>query len=433
MSDRQERGRARRRARCALTAAILGLSLPAHGGAEREPERLEMIPADRANPGARNFFAPITGLFLGGPGYWYDERELLVDTTPSGGVVDLFYVRAGFQKRFEQARTPVRVVLPPRIDTTKRDRLEIRAFAEGYRQESVRLSVGTREEELVIDLEPLPNLLENVAHRYFAGRSTLRFLTRERLVPRVQEAADGFSVILTETALSETATAALGALRSPQVDDAYAQQLGEDLLVKVTLVPERRGAVEIRSRQRFDAIREIHEFALDVVPSDGGVAAVERALAALAALEPDDVTGCALTFDEVLHDALGEGALTRALAPTGAFTDRYVRAAMRRMGEIAPGGAVSFRDGSVYHPDVPIELEAALLQAGGARGFLSLLRRFVEHLESAEFRDATLRGLIAPELGPARFAETLAEARERERACRERDSALAGAAGPAAG
>ena len=135
-----------------------------------------------------------------------------------------------------------------------------------------------------------------------------------------------------------------------------------------------------------------------------------RARSALAKVQTADITGCALRFDQSLRGSLDEGALARALSPSGSFTDPYFRAAMRRLGEVSPEGAVHFTTGAVFRPAVPIELEAALSQASSALGFLALLERFVENLEVAEHRPETLRGLVAPELGSDRFGQILAEA-----------------------
>ena len=80
-----------RRAQLLLLAGLL------LAGAARA-ETIELIPDKRASWGPTNLFAPITGLFLGGPGYWYRQREIAIDTTPPGAVLDLFYVRRNFQK-----------------------------------------------------------------------------------------------------------------------------------------------------------------------------------------------------------------------------------------------------------------------------------------------------------------------------------------------
>jgi hypothetical protein len=404
---------------CVL-AAPLSAALAEEGAAADEPMRevIDMSPDDRVGWSMRNVFAPITGLFMGGPGYWYKQRRVEVETTPPGGMVDLFYVRSNFQKRFEQAEAPVTVLLPKRIEAGPRDSLTIRAFREGYRQKAVTIKMSGREDEVVIDLEPLPNTLEVFSHRYFAGRSSLNFITKELLEFRVQEAGDGFTVVLNETARSEEATAAMEGVHSPMVDEVFGQQLGEDLIVQVTLSATAQGNADVRSRQSYDAARELYEFTVDLVPGDGGATAVQAAIDALAGIDSGDVTGCALDFDRTLREGLDAGALNRALTPNGDFTDRYVRAAMRRLGEVTPGHAVKFTDGSRYDPTVPIELEAALSQAGGAEGFLALLRRFVAAQETDEFQQETLRSLIAPELDPAGFASAMDAAERMEDDCR---------------
>jgi hypothetical protein len=420
---RGRRSQGRRVPRIGL-AILLGLAVaPAASAAEptdaaADREVVDMSPEDGVGWSMRNVFAPITSIFLGGPSYWYSKRELDVETTPPGGFVDLFYVRANFQKRFEQAETPVTVLLPPRIEAGPRDSLTIRAFREGYRQQSISLKMSDRRDRVVIELDPLPNRLEAFSHRYFAGRSTLSFLTKELPEFRLQEAEDGFTVVLNETAKSPEAAAAIEGVRSPIAAEAFAQQLGEDLLVTVNLTPEYRKAVELRSRQTRDAARDLYEFSVDLAPKDGGARSVQRAIDALARIRTDDVTGCALRFDETLRSRLDPGALSRALVPQGSFTDRYLRAAMRRLGEVTPGNRVSFQSGERYDPTVPIELEAALIQAPGAQGYLALLHEFVAEMEPEAYRSEALRSLVAPELDAKSFSEDLAAAERAERECR---------------
>ena len=189
------------------------------------------------------------------------------------------------------------------------------------------------------------------------------------------------------------------------------------MAIRVSVRKERADGIDLRSRQAYDAARELYVFTIDLVPKDGGAGAVAGALEALARLEASDLSECALRFDEVLRDQLDAGALSRALEPRGEFTDRYVRAAMRRMGELAPGGRVDFPDGSHYRPSIPIELDAALSQAGSAVGFLAFLRSFTENLEGQHAAEA-LRSLVAPEQDVAGFREQLEVARGAERGCR---------------
>ena len=386
---------------------------------EEEPfhEVIDLKPEDLASFGMKNVAAPFGSIFRGF-GHYYSERRIEIDTTPSGGMVDLFYVRSNFQKRFEQAETPVSIILPARVDAGPRDSVTIRAFREGYRQQTTTVKVSSSIDEVMIDLEPLPNSLDGLAHRYFAGRSTVAFLTGEQLAFRVQAADDGFSVILTETAMASEARASLDHMRSPLIEEVYGQQLGEDLLVKVTLTEAAAGATEVRSRQQYNAARDLHEFVLELVPNDGGQSAVQAALDALAAIGTPDVTSCALEFDTQMRQQLDPGALNRALAPQGSFTDRYVRAAMRRLGEVTPGGVVQFTDGSEYSPNVPIELEVSLNQASQAEGFLALLRTFVYDIEAQDYRAETYRSLIAPELDSSSFDVVLEKANAAQDECR---------------
>ena len=409
----------------ALLAALLVLAAPAltveaqqDEYAERdEIETVDMTPDDRPGFTMRNVGAGVGALFRGTK-YYYEERTVTIETTPARAFLDLFYVRSNFQKRFEQAESPVHVLLPRRAETTAKDSLTIRAFAEGYRLKSVTLPADTTQKRVVIDLDPLPNTLEALSHQYFAGRTSLTFLTKEQLAFRVQEAEGGISVILTETAQSRDAMATLEGARSPIVEEMTGQQLGEDLLVQITYSEEAiDDRVEVRSRESYDAARDLHAFTVDLLPRNGRSEAVARARDALARLSERDVTGCRLKFDATLRAQLDPGALSRALTPSGSFTDPYLRAAMRRLGEVSPGGVVSFATGVEFDPAVPIELEVALSQAADASGYLALLRQFVAEFETEEFRRETLRSLIAPELDPERFGQVVQAAEQSERRC----------------
>lgn len=382
-------------------------ALPALGAT---PETVELLPDDQADWRPSRLLAWIR------PGHYYGERSIKVETTPPGATLDLFYIRSNFQKRYEQAEAPVKVVLPPRVEAGPRDAVNIRAFLEGYRQREVSVRVGSSEDEVHLDLKPLPNTLEAVSHVYLAGRAALSFLTEETLQVRVQEREGGFNVILAETAKSEAVGEELEGLRSPRISGVEALQLGEDLLVRID-TPE-GGELELRSRQGRDDMRDLHVYTVEMVPPDGGVGAVQRARRALAGLEATDVTGCALAFDERLREGLDSAALSRALAPQGTFTDPYLRAAMKRLGEISPGDRIAMLDGSDYDPRSGIELAAALSQPAEAEGYLALLRAFVRELEPASHRAETLRGLVAPEMGSGAFEAALSAAEAAEARCR---------------
>jgi hypothetical protein len=416
-----------------IGAALLAPSASADADPDDDwdPDVVELAPQDAPSWSLENVLAPVTGLFLGGPGYWYSAREIEIDTTPPGAILDLFYVRRNFQKAYQQADAPAKVVLPPRIEATSRDSLTIRALLDGYQRKEVRLKVRSRTEKVMIDLSPLPNSLVAFAHTYFAGRGSLTFLTKEALTFRLQKSPRGFGVVLTETGGSEEAEAAMRGASSALVNEVRPQQLGEDLVVRVDLTERGSGDdMETRSRQSVDPIRGLHRFSLDLVPKDGGAAAIESARAALARITPSDVTGCPLEFDRSLREQMEPAALARALSPSGTFTDKYLRAAMKRLGEVSPGGVIRMRDGSEFRGDVPIELMAAASQPGEAIGYLVLLRTFVAELEPADYRRSTLHGLIAPETPPSSFEAIVDAAEARERSCLTTTAGATGALPP---
>jgi len=400
----------------ALALLLLCLvAAPVRG--EEALDEVELIPDDRAGIGPANFFAPITGFFLGGPGYWYTPRRVTVRTTPPGAVLDLFYVRRSFQKGYEQADAPAVVVLPSRNEAGPHDSLRIRAFLDGYQQNEVSVKLRSRQEEVMIDLAPLANQLLAVTHLYFADRSSFTFLSKEAVTFRAQKGEADPAVILIETGLTPEASAGMKGVGDALVAGLRPQQLGTDLVVRLELTEKARNAqVDLRQRQSYDPIRRQHALQLDVVPAVAGPSAVQRARAALARIGREQVSGCRTAFDETLRAKLDRSDLARALAVSG-FTQPYLRAAMKRLGELSPDGAVALADGSAYRTAIPLELEAAQSQAADVRGYLAMLDSFVVELEPAAYRRETLRGLVAPEVSPSAFEVVLGQADAAQRRC----------------
>jgi hypothetical protein len=375
-------------------------------------DEVHLVPEDKASWSPGNLFG-----FLR-PGHNYGDRKIEVETTPSDAVLDLYYVRAGFQKRYEQADAPATVVLPSRAAATKRDTVTIRASAEGWRAKEVTLRVHGSEKKLLLELEPLANVLEAVAHTYFGGRGSLSFRTKEAPQVRLQKGSRSFQVSLAETARGEALEQTFSQVSSPLVGGLGAQQVGDDLLVRIALAEGvTDGDLELRSRQSHDPITDQHLFSVDFLPADGGARSVEEAQAALQRIQRRDVTGCARDFDAALRERLDPADLARTLAPSGSFMDPYLRAAMRRLGEVSDGGRVAMLDGAEYAPANPLELAAAMSQASQAHGYLALLRRFVALLEPEAQRAVSLRSLVAPGVGAAEFAAILAAADAAEAAC----------------
>ena len=171
-------------ARLAGFSGVAGLVAFPWSDARAEETVVDLVPEDRAGWGPSAIFS------FARPGY-HSERRLRIETVPPGAKLDLFYVRASFQKRYEQVDgTPVSVILPKRSEAGKRDSVTIRASLDGYRIETVHVPVRGDQDQVLIELQPLPNTLAAVSHTYFAGRAGLSFLTRVPVQARVQDSRD---------------------------------------------------------------------------------------------------------------------------------------------------------------------------------------------------------------------------------------------------
>ena len=404
-----------------LFCVVPGLATSAELPGTRES--VELVPSEGIRWSWTRVFAPLTGLFLGGSGYWYAPRVIEIDTNPPGALLELHYVRSNFQKAYARIEAPARLLLPSRIETSAEDAIAIRAQRDGYRQQEFRVDVRSRIERVRIELAPLPNSLVAFTHSYFAGRGSLVFSTHEPLAFRLQASPDGLRVLLLETSAEPGARASLDATVSSLIESLSARQVGEDLVVALAFAPGGDAAsLEPRSRRWRDPLRELHVLSIDLVPEDGGAADIERVQDLLSRMQPAHVTGCALEFEAQLRAELDPGALERALVPDGSYRDRFLRAALRRLGELSPDGVIRLQDGSRLRGWMPLELTAATLQAGRAVGYLALLRSIVVGLEPVRLRRPVLRSLIAPEVATSRFGAALDAAEQRERACDDRSA-----------
>ena len=390
------------------------IALPATAA---EREIVELIPAQRSGWTIGRLFAPITGLFMGGPSYWYGERTLEIDTRPPGASLDLFYVRKNIQQRFERAESPALLQLPTRIKAGRGDSISIRAILDGYLHQEVQVEVRSRKTQLTIELDPLPNHLEAMTHTYLSRRGSLKFLTSEAAQFRVHEMSGGFSIVMTKTGHSQSAAEIMRDISSENIKRLRAEQIGEDFVVRVQLHDSDPSKLDLRSTQGYDAVRELHHFTVELVPAEGNAAVLARSGDALNRVGRSDVFGCALDFDRSMRSQLDPAALSRALAPSSGFLDLHLRLALQRFGELSPDGLITLIDGSKFHASIPLDLAAASTQSAEAIGFLSLLRAFIAELEPPEHRRGALRGVIAPELDSERFDATVEIAEDLERRC----------------
>ena len=399
---------------CALL--LLAVSPVANATAE-DLEIVELKPRDTASWSPASLFSPITSLFRGGPAHYFGEREIVIRTTPPGAALDLFYVRRSFQKAFEQGDAPCRLVLPSPSSASEHDTIKIRAFLDGYSQKQVSLPVRGTEDEVLIELDPLSNSLTSATHLYFADHARFGLLTEEAVVARNQTATDGFSLILLQTAATPDALASLAQVTNPLVSAIRPQQLGEDLVLRFVLT-ETADSEAIRNLQEYDAVRRLHRFTVVVEPKGGAGDTVTRSLAALERIRPRDIDSCAQRYEDELRKRLEPAALARALDASQSPIARYLRAAMRRLGDVSPNGTVTLADGTVYSTASALELSAAMSQASEVIGYVAVLRAFVRELERESYRVETLRGVIAPELAPSRFSAVVGQGVAAEQACR---------------
>jgi len=399
---------------------FLLLTLIALPATAEEREIIDLIPTKRSGWTAGRLFAPITGLFMGGPSYWYGERTLEIDTRPPGASLDLFYVRENIQRRFERAESPILLRLPTRIEAGSRDSVVIRAILNGHLHQEVQIEVRSRKTQLTIELAPLPNRLEAMTHRHLAQRGSLKFLTSEAAKFRLQKMSDGFSIVLTETGHSEDAFESMRGVSSDNIKSLRAEQLGADLVVRVQLHDATQNRPDLRLTQGYDAARELHQFTIELVPTEGNAVVLARSGEALKRVQHSSVFGCALDFDRSMRSQLDPEALSRALAPSSGFLDRHLQSTLQRLGELSPDGLITLIDGSKFRPSIPLDLAAASAQSAEAIGVLSLLRAFIAELEPTKQRRNALRGVIAPELDSEHFDAIFEIAEDLERRCSAR-------------
>jgi hypothetical protein len=398
-----------------LACVLLGVPLVAGSASVRaeSPDggavnHVDLTPTERAAWTPKNLGIGVTSV-LGGWSYWYNEREIQIDTVPSNANLKLYYIRSNFQKRFEESHSPALVKIPPRVDMTYRDAVRFSAIADGYLSQDQSFEAQKVPDHVVIQLQVLPNSLVALNHTEFGGRTSLVLKTTQPPDVRMSKNTSlrGFQIALTKTAVKLDAKSQKGAGHVTQLD---AIQLGEDTIVRVeTDSPD----LEVRSRQSYDAIQQQHVYVFDIVapgtvaPSDGQIRARLDSLG----WTPDE--RCDDRFGAVLREKVGDAELADAFRPSGELTDLYRKEAMLRLGRYHEG-TVKTDAGETLRTGNPLELALALQSAPRVKGYLALLGALAR-TEPAP-ADA-LRTLVAPTRSSADFAPTWAAAEATRQDC----------------
>ena len=351
---------------------------------------------------------------------WWQFREeppsaglTRVETQPAGAELELILIRDEVGRAHEWRKSPVAVQLPSR---RKGDVLLVRARLEGHRTREVSLHALEVPDRLEIPLEPLPNALRALTHIDLVGRRLLLLWTDEPARIRFRTGGASAHLVLSET---RNLVRAVPGIRLDVV--------AEDLFVEVPLTAGWQDEAELRAHQSRDSARGLERTTVEWVPHDGGLEAIDRARAGLAALGSEHANTCARAFDAALREKLPAEALARALAPTGRFVDAVHAAAVRRLAEVAPGRSLELLDGVQLDPRKPAEADHALGRLAEIRGYLGWLRSFVWEVAPTRKAPGVLAALIAPALSAEEFAAALEHASAAEVGCRER-SADAGSA-----
>jgi hypothetical protein len=393
------RGESRARAnavRRAVTLAALSFSLAGATGTDTRPvEVIELEPPENIQWGLRNVGAGITSLF-GMWNYWYKDISTTVDTVPADAALEIFYIRQNFQKQFVRATPPVRLTMPSRIRTTDRDAIILRAIASGYKIEEKTYDVHELPPQIMVQLAPLPNALTFVGYTHIGGRGTMTLRTTKEAQLRVMKSRGepGFTLALTETANQIKDTVAIS---GGQVDGVEISQVGEDLLVKVRT---REEGIEVRSRTRFDGVRQEHVYALDFVQPGDRPPSGDEIRRELERVSLPPAGECRSRFEAALRDGIDPEQLARSQRSSGSVADLYRREAMLRVGR-EEQGRVRLASGETLRTGDPLELELALQSAAQVSGYLSLLAAYARTQPDPA---VALRTLLAPEIAPEEFA-----------------------------
>ena len=94
-----------------------------------------------------------------------------------------------------------------------------------------------------------------------------------------------------------------------------------------------------------------------------------------------------------------------------------LRAALRRLGETAPGRELAWRTGPALSVETPIEFELAWSRRTEIDGYLGWLHEVAGRVEPRDAGTLAFRSWVAPAIGSAHFDELLARAVAARTAC----------------
>ncbi len=347
------------------------------------------------------------------PFHYYRERRLTIDSTPPGAQLDIAYLRRGSQLMYHSGRAPLEVVLPTRLQSSSADRLLVRGFLPGHERSRRSVAVSEVDESLQLTLAPLENQVTDVAHGSLAGRSVLELRSDQIPTVRVAEDGDGWTIVLVRTGLSELLTEQVAALRDPQLR-FEARQLGDDLVV--SLRRQGPGPLELRHRLLGDPSRSESRTRIEVDGPEARLRA-ERLLAAVDGMTTWPDGGCDELYEGVLRQGISDRGLSGLLGHDDHPYRATLRAALRQMARVSPGGNLRATNGDTLTAATPLEFELAWTRSAEVAGYLSWLHAFSLRVDPADDGALPFRSLVAPDWGPDRFDALLARAASARAGC----------------
>ena len=223
--------------------------------------------------------------------------------------------------------------------------------------------------------------------------------------------------MLVRTGLDPALAAHVASIRDPLLALLRAQQLGEDLVVRLDWSPAVLAEpARVRHFATVDPVRGVYRTRIEIVQPALAADRAERLNAVVRSLELAELGACRDTFERAVRAGLEPGPLASALTPHTSPEGPVLRAALRQYAVASQENALRTLGGEILRVTSPLELEFALTRASEIDGYLAWLERLALNLEPGEDGTLAYRTLVAPTLAPAHFEElyrTAAAARAR--------------------